>query len=614
MKKKTYAFRAVLAALSLVVALSCGKDDGPGNTPPTIENQTLTAAEKVAPGVPFGAVAASDEDPNDDLEFSITQDADDLFDINSSSGQVSLATGKSFDRDNKSQHSIEVTVSDGEAESSATITINVLPGDGGPSGDAAPVIEDQAFEAAEDLTDADTIATVTATDEDEGDTLFFSITEDASGLFVMDDDGNLGLAEGQPLDFEGDTQEYEITVQVSDGDQTDTATITITVTDVNEPPVVNSELEFSVLENVNDIFIIGVIKAEDPEGDTIEYIILTDADDLFEIDINTGEISLRPGKQLNHDVNTSHTITISVLDKKEGNPLDVDIIINVENVDTLAEDPNAFVTRWNVTQGDLDITIGTDPNYQYNYTIDWGDGTQENVTQDGNIEHEYEEAGTYTVAIVGTFPAINMSISDQSSRQALVRIDQWGGEANVWQTMVSAFEDCINLQYAATDLPNLSQVTSLSRMFMNASSFNGDVSGWDISNVTNLISTFREATAFEGTGVAGWETENVTSMLNTFRDASNFNQSLGDWDITSLDGNNDLVGFLSGSGLSCVNYGATLTGWYNDGNSDLLPNMNVGVSGMQYNSFLQATVVNGLINDFGWDFNGHTSVPFNECN
>ena len=40
--------------------------------------------------------------------------------------------------------------------------------------------------------------------------------------------------------------------------------------------------------------------------------------------------------------------------------------------------------------------------------------------------------------------------------------------------------------YRATDVPDLSGVTDMSGMFFDADSFNGDISEWDVSGVTDM--------------------------------------------------------------------------------------------------------------------------------
>ena len=53
-------------------------------------------------------------------------------------------------------------------------------------------------------------------------------------------------------------------------------------------------------------------------------------------------------------------------------------------------------------------------------------------------------------------------------------------------------------------------------MFRGAAAFNGDLSGWDVRNVTNMRACFRDAAAFNG-DLSGWDVRNVTDMSPCFR-------------------------------------------------------------------------------------------------
>ena len=48
-------------------------------------------------------------------------------------------------------------------------------------------------------------------------------------------------------------------------------------------------------------------------------------------------------------------------------------------------------------------------------------------------------------------------------------------------------------------------------MFRGATSFNGDVSNWNVAAVTNMQYMFQAATSFNG-DVSNWNVETVTSM------------------------------------------------------------------------------------------------------
>ena len=52
--------------------------------------------------------------------------------------------------------------------------------------------------------------------------------------------------------------------------------------------------------------------------------------------------------------------------------------------------------------------------------------------------------------------------------------------------MHSAFRGASNMTYNADDMPDFSRVTDMERMFDGASSFDGDLSAWDVSNVNDM--------------------------------------------------------------------------------------------------------------------------------
>lgn len=61
------------------------------------------------------------------------------------------------------------------------------------------------------------------------------------------------------------------------------------------------------------------------------------------------------------------------------------LLFSLSSIVSQAQQP--FVTTWEVTTGDLDITIPTNTDdYTYDYTIDLGDGTVLN-NQTGDVTH-----------------------------------------------------------------------------------------------------------------------------------------------------------------------------------------------------------------------------------
>ena len=79
---------------------------------------------------------------------------------------------------------------------------------------------------------------------------------------------------------------------------------------------------------------------------------------------------------------------------------------------------------------------------------------------------------------------------------------------------------------------DVSKVTTMFGMFIGASTFNEDISGWDVSSVTDMSAMFFKAEAFNG-NISDWDVHNVTSMYAMFADASSFNGDISNWDVRS---------------------------------------------------------------------------------
>ena len=189
-----------------------------------------------------------------------------------------------------------------------------------------------------------------------------------------------------------------------------------------------------------------------------------------------------------------------------------------------------FITIWETTTANEEIVVPTESSQTYNYTINWGDGTID-TNETGNGYHTYLTPGMHTVEITGDFPAIYFYDEDDDERNKIRDIKQWG--AIKWKTFYESFYECSNLTSTAVDVPDLSEVTNMQEMFYNASSFNGDVSNWNVSNVTNMEGIFYNASSFNG-DVSSWDVSNVTNMYYMFEGASVFNRNLSAWDVSNV--------------------------------------------------------------------------------
>jgi surface protein len=199
-----------------------------------------------------------------------------------------------------------------------------------------------------------------------------------------------------------------------------------------------------------------------------------------------------------------------------------------------------FVTIWQTDNfgftNDDQIKIGTrSDEYDYNYTVNWGDGSSDSNVS-GDITHTYEIAGEYTVSISGEFPQIYFgalaSIDGGRTHDPskLLSIEQWGDIE--WQSMNLAFAYCNKLADNTVDAPDLALVTDMSYMFYFANTFTGDLSTWDVSSVTNMAGMFGWGSPLIG-DLSTWDVSSVTDMSSMF-EANSFNGDLSTWDVSSV--------------------------------------------------------------------------------
>ena len=183
----------------------------------------------------------------------------------------------------------------------------------------------------------------------------------------------------------------------------------------------------------------------------------------------------------------------------------------------------AFVTTWQTTSANESILIPVG-DARGTYTVTWGDASIDTDVS-GHQMHTYETAGTYTVSIYGDFPQIYLPYYPENSSK-LQSIEQWGDIR--WESMRGAFSGASNMVYRATDAPNLSAVTDTSEMFRFASSFNGNLSTWDVSSVTDASQMFAYARSFNG-DMSSWNVSGMIDMSKMLKGTHSAIRNLGDW-------------------------------------------------------------------------------------
>ena len=209
------------------------------------------------------------------------------------------------------------------------------------------------------------------------------------------------------------------------------------------------------------------------------------------------------------------------------------VLIAINNV--IQVSPNDFITVWNMTETNSDLIF---PGYG-EYTINWGDGSASEAVNNPNgnnhPSHLYATAGASTVTVSKTETQSGLTrfyLNNSSDSNLLIDVAQWG--TSEWTTMESAFHGASNLAgFSAADNPNLSLVASMFFMFDKATTFNQDIGGWNVENVTNMSTLFFFASAFNQ-DIGSWHVENVTDMSRLFHGTRAFNQDISNWNVENV--------------------------------------------------------------------------------
>jgi surface protein len=230
-------------------------------------------------------------------------------------------------------------------------------------------------------------------------------------------------------------------------------------------------------------------------------------------------------------------------------------------VDTSLGDGTTTVYNPELFSNTSFTTTGTTDNV---YQIDWGDGTRQllyfaDSPSFSFTTHTYSSGGTYTISILvnndtpwrafrylGYLPVLDkvtaitdwgnqfgqiaspfrFSVFDQSNFTSVpgnldtTNIGARGTEAAFAQTSFTG---------DVTNFVNLNG--SVNSMFAS-SDFNQDISGWDVSNITDMTSLFA-LTPFNQ-NISGWTTSGVTKMNSMFGGNEVFNQPIGSWDVSNV--------------------------------------------------------------------------------
>jgi len=182
------------------------------------------------------------------------------------------------------------------------------------------------------------------------------------------------------------------------------------------------------------------------------------------------------------------------------------------------------------------------------FRIDWGQGAGfQDVTGANNTSPAYATAGTYTIRIGETVGGvykgatiINFNGSTTANKAKIRELQNWG--KSTWATLTNSFRNIPNLTITATDYPDLSIATKIHYAFY-VSPFPGSTNftGWDVSNIENFSYMFYDSVPSGSIDLSNWDMSSATTINSMI---SGVDGSVGDitgWDVSNVTG----IGFQS---------------------------------------------------------------------
>ena len=181
----------------------------------------------------------------------------------------------------------------------------------------------------EDAQNDDPVATFTATDQDAGDTIAYSIKEEKQP-FSINSGGELKVKGDDAFDINLKAS-YELTIVAGDGELSAEHPVTVTIDNANDAPSFDAPvLEITIPENTAVGTEIADYDASDPDGDALTFTIKTQTDTghftLGEID---GKLSIATG--LDYETQQVYLVEINVSDPFEAGA-EIQVLVTVTNV------------------------------------------------------------------------------------------------------------------------------------------------------------------------------------------------------------------------------------------------------------------------------------------
>ncbi len=375
-----------------------------------------------------------------------------------------------------------------------------------------------------------------------------------------------------------------------------------------------SNVSFIVNENVYVAWDTSNVKNMDNAFNSTSFNQPLDTWDTSNVTNMTGMFVYSDFNQVIQNWNVSNVTQIEDMffDCSFNQPLNNWNVSNVNNMKATFANNNNFnqsLSNWDVSNvTDMNLTFF---NSSFNQDIRfWNLSTDislNNIFQNNTLmQNRFSDHYGYNdTPIIGFFNKLNITtktdlltaVSDFLTNQTTSNENY--GFPKHWD--ISNVNDMSSLFKDTTfneDISNwqVSHVTNFNEIFSGATLFNQPLNNWNISNTNLLISLFNGATAFNQS-LNNWDVSNVLNLTSCFQNATSFNQPLNNWNVSNCINFKDCFN-------GAISFNQEIRGWSVDSESNFT-DMFIGATAFNNEYDKYVGISNGTPTFIFFDINGN---------
>ena len=366
--------------------------------------------------------SATDVDTGTTFTYSVSDAVNFKLESTSTGGKLQIVSGRTFDYDVTAHrvHTITVTVSDGTSTDTEVVTISITDVNHTPvlskTGNQSSINEGTF------ATDTDTGLSFSATDEDNGTTFTYLVSDSNFKLESSSTGGKLQIRSGVSFDYDVTAERnHTITITVSDGNTTATEVVTISISNFNYNPVLTrggshatlNEGRYQSATNTGFTF-----TATDADADDSLTFSISDTNNFQIQDTSTGgNLQIRANRSFDYDITSQRSFVVIVTVTDGTNTVRNTVTISITNINqqpTVAnpiEDQNAVAGDPWTFQFPANTFVDADDGTTFSYSMSgpgWVSLNSATRTFSGTVT---ANLGVITITVTATDEG-GLSVSD----------------------------------------------------------------------------------------------------------------------------------------------------------------------------------------------------------